>query len=311
MARSVELLIVGGGAAGLSAGLYAARARLDALLLERMGAGGQLSTVARVENFPGFPAGISGPDLAALLANQAMDAGLQMTYGEATALRPGLPGEPHRIDTDGEAIDARAVILACGSSPAWLGAAGEEEFVGRGVSSCATCDGEFCRGQPVVVVGGGDSAVDEALYLAKIASSVTVVHRRQALRAERIGQERLLAAANCRMLWNTRLLEIRGDEVVRGALVQTDGEPSSHEIAAAGVFVYAGLTPNTAWLASAVEIDAAGHVAVDARLQTSRPGVFAAGDLRQHSARQLAASAGDGVSAAIWAERFLRGANSR
>ena len=311
MARAVDLLIVGGGAAGLSAAIYAGRARLNAVLLERMGAGGQLSTIDRVENFPGFPAGIAGPDLAAALAEQALDAGVETLYGEATALRSGLPGEPHTVESDGETFFARAVLLACGSSFARLGVPGEEEFLGRGVSSCATCDGEFCRGAQVVVVGGGDSAVDEALYLAGIASSVTLVHRRRELRAERIGQERLRALPNVALLLDARLTAINGGETVESVIVAVRGEQAPRQLRASGVFVYAGLAPKTGWLRGALELDAGGHVIADARLQTPVPGVFVAGDLRQHSARQLAASAGDGVSAAIWIERYLRGEAAR
>ncbi len=310
MARTIDLLIVGGGAAGLSAGLYAARSRLDAVLLERMGPGGQLVNVDRVENYPGFPEGIAGHELGPLIAQQAMDAGLAFEYGEAQALRPGA-GEDgrHLVETDGETFAARAVILAGGSALARLGVPGETDFEGRGVSYCATCDGEFCRGQPVVVVGGGDSALDEAQYLAEIASNVTIVHRRLAFRAARIAQERVLAQPNCRVLWNTTVRAIAGEEMVNA--VEVAGPEGEARLDAAGVFIYVGLNPNTAWLAGALELDGGGHVVVDGRLQTSVPGVFAAGDLRQFSARQVASCVGDGATAAIWAERFLRGADAR
>jgi thioredoxin reductase (NADPH) len=308
---TTELAIVGGGAAGLVAALYAARARIETVVIERMGLGGQLSVIDRIENFPGFPDGITGADLAARLARQALDAGAQVVYAEATALRSGADGAPHTLVADAEALQARAIVLACGSSPARLGIPGEEAFVGRGVSSCATCDGDFCRGEPVVVIGGGDSAVDEARYLAGIASSVTLVHRRDALRAERIGQERLFALPNVSVLWNAHVEAILGDETVRAVRVRVDGEATPRDLPAAGVFVYAGLQPNTAWLRGAVAMDAGGHVSANERLETSVPGIFAAGDLRQHSARQLAASAGDGATAAIWAERYLRGPLSR
>lgn len=311
MARTVELAIVGGGAAGLVAALYAARARIETVVIERMGLGGQLSVIDRIENFPGFPDGITGADLAARLARQALDAGAQVVYAEATALRSGADGAPHTLVTDAETLQARAIVLACGSGPARLGIPGEEAFAGRGVSSCATCDGDFCRGEPAVVVGGGDSAVDEARYLAGIASSVTLVHRRDALRAERIGQERLFALPNVSVLWNAHVEAILGDETVRAVRVRVAGDTRPRELPAAGVFIYAGLQPNTAWLRGAVAMDAGGHVSANERLETSAPGIFAAGDLRQHSARQLAASAGDGATAAIWAERYLRGPLSR
>jgi len=308
---TAELAIVGGGTAGLAAALYAARARIETVLIERMGLGGQLVVIDRVENFPGFPESISGPDLAARLARQALDAGVQVIYAEVTALQSGIDGARHALVTDAETVQARAVILACGSSPARLGIPGEEEFIGRGVSSCATCDGDFCRGQPVVVIGGGDSAVDEARYLAGLAASVTLVHRRDALRAERIGQERLFALPNVRVLWNATAEAILGDETVQAVRVRVAGEDAPRELPAAGVFVYVGLRPNTAWLRGAVAMDAGGHVLANERLETSVPGIFVAGDLRQHAARQLVASAGDGATAAIWAERYLRGPLSR
>jgi thioredoxin reductase (NADPH) len=310
MAREVELLIVGGGAAGLSAGLYAARSRIDALLLERMGPGGQLVNVDRVENYPGFPAGIAGHELGPLLTQQALDAGLVFEYGEARVLRPAATADGrHTIETDGETFQARTVILTGGSTLARLGVPGEAEFEGRGVSYCATCDGEFFRNQPVIVVGGGDSALDEALYLAEIAASVTIVHRRDAFRAARIAQERILRQPRCRVLWNASLGAILGGDGVEAVeIASADG---ASRLACAGVFIYVGLNPNTAWLAGVIELDGGGHVIADGRLQTTVPGVFAAGDLRRFSARQVASSVGDGVTAAIWAERHLRGANAR
>lgn len=310
MARAIDLLIVGGGAAGLSAGLYSARSRIDSVLLERMGPGGQLVNVDRVENYPGFPAGIAGHELGPLMAQQAMDAGLAFEYGEAQALRPGAGADGrHLVETEAESFAARTVILAGGSTLARLGVPGEVEFEGRGVSYCATCDGEFFRDQPVVVVGGGDSALDEALYLASIASSVTIVHRRLAFRAARVAQERILSHPNCRVLWNTTVRAITGEETVNA--VELAGAEGEARLEAAGVFLYVGLNPNTAWLHGAVELDGGGHVVVDGRLQTSVSGVFAAGDLRQFSARQVASCVGDGATAAIWAERFLRGADAR
>ncbi|HEY7295848.1 MAG TPA: FAD-dependent oxidoreductase [Dehalococcoidia bacterium] len=310
MSKAIDLLIVGGGAAGLSAGLYAARSRIDAVLLERMGPGGQLINVDRVENYPGFPEGIAGHELGPLMAQQAMDAGLSFEYGEAQALRPGAGAEGrHLVEGEAGTFAARVVILAGGSTLAKLDVPGEAEFEGRGVSYCATCDGEFFRDQPVVVVGGGDSALDEALYLAEIVSDVTLVHRRPALRGARIAQERILGHPKCRVLWNATLSAILGGEMVDA--VEVASAEGSSRIQAAGVFIYVGLNPNTRWLRGAVELDGGGHVVCDARLQTSVPGVFAAGDLRQYSARQVASSVGDGATAAIWAERYLRGEQAR
>lgn len=311
MAREVDLVIVGGGAAGLAARLYAARARLDAVVVERMGAGGQLINVDRVENYPGFPQGIAGYELGPLLGQQAMDAGLPVEYGEVTRIEPGRAGARHRVETDGDTFSTRSVILACGSRLARLGVPGEAEFEGRGVSYCATCDGEFCRDQPAVVIGGGDSALDEATYLASIASRVTIVHRRGQFRAERLAQERVLALPNCAVIADAEVVQILGNTVVEAVEIRSCRDGSLQRLEAASVFIYVGLAPNTAFLRGVVELDAGGHVITDQRLETSVPGIFAAGDLRQFSARQIASSVGDGVTAAIWAERYLRGAEAR
>jgi thioredoxin reductase (NADPH) len=309
MTREVELLIVGGGAAGLAAGLYAARSRIDAVLIERMGTGGQLINVDRVENYPGFPDGTPGYELGPLFAQQAMDAGLEIEYGEVQAI---LPGEGrHRVDSDGDQYLARTLILAGGSSLARLGVPGEAEFEGNGVSYCATCDGEFFRDQPVVVVGGGDSAFDEALYLAEVAAQVTLVHRRAEFRAATIAQERILSHPKCRVLRETCVTAIAGGDTVNAVEIESVTDGARSRLKTAGVFIYVGLTPNTSYLAGVVELDAGGHVVTDQRLQSSVPGIFAAGDQRQYSARQVASSVGDGVSAAIWAERYLRGPAAR
>ncbi len=314
MTNEVDVLIIGGGAAGLAAGLYCARARLDVVLIERMGAGGQLINVDRVENYPGFPDGIAGYELGPLFSQQALDAGLRMEYGEVLRLTPFGAGERHLIETgetDADSFAARAVIVACGSTLARLGIPGESEFEGRGVSYCATCDGEFCRDQPVAVIGGGDSAIDEALYLTGIASHVTVVHRRDAFRAEQVGRERLLAKTNLSVIWNTEPVEITGKDAVDGVRLRSVKDQSTSQLDVAGVFIYTGLRPNTGFLKDVVALDPAGHVITDQRLETSVKGIFAAGDLRQFSASQIAASVGDGVTAAIGAERYIRGPLAR
>lgn len=299
----VELLIVGGGVAGLTAGLYAARARLDTVLLERMGPGGQIINADTVENFPGFPGGIKGYELAPQVAQQAMDAGLRVEFAEVQALRPS--GGLFSVETDGQAYRARAVIVAAGSALARLGIPGEAEFEGRGVSSCAVCDGEFFRDQPVAVIGGGDSALDEALYLAAIASAVTVIHRRRELRAARILAERAQAHPKVGFRWDTVVEAIEGDDAVRALRLRgRDGAADSLE--AAGVFIYVGLRPNSNFLRDVVVLDAAGHIPVDLWMRTPVPGLLAAGDIRQRSARQLISAAGDGATAALAAERYLR-----
>jgi thioredoxin reductase (NADPH) len=299
----VELAIIGGGVAGLTAGLFAVRAGVDTVLLERMGTGGQMINADRVENYPGFPNGIKGYELAPLLAEQAMNAGLRIDYVEAQVVRRAERG--FAIETDDERIGARAVIITAGSTLARLGIPGEEEFFGRGVSQCAVCDGDFFREQPVAVIGGGDSAMDEALYLAEITSSVTVVHRRDQLRAADVLVKQARAHPNITFLLNAEAVAIEGNETVEALQVRVSGA-GSRRLQVAGVFVYVGLRPNTAMLADVLPLDAAGHIPVDPWMRTSLPGLLAAGDIRQHSARQYITAAGDGATAALAAHRYLR-----
>jgi thioredoxin reductase (NADPH) len=294
---AAELAIVGGGVAGLTAGLYAVRDQVDTVLLERMGTGGWLVNADQVENFPGFPQGIKGYELAPLISEQAMNAGLRIEFAEVRAVRREEGG--FIVETDGEPVRARAVIAASGSALAKLGIPGEAEFEGRGVSGCATCDGEFFRDQAVAVIGGGDSAFDEALYLAEICASVTILHRSPP-RAQRVLVERAIAHPRI-TLRRGEAAAIEGGEAVTGLRLQ-DGTV----LPVAGVFIYVGLRPNTEYLAGLVPLDAGGHVPVDLWMRTSVPGLLAAGDLRQHSARQLVASAGDGATAALAAIRYLR-----
>lgn len=297
-----DLVIIGGGVAGLTAGLYAAWNKVDAVLLERMGTGGQIINADAVENFPGFPGGIKGYELGPQIAQQAMDLGLRVAYAEAQSL--ASEGGLHLVRTDGEEFRARVVIVAAGSTLARLGCPGEAEFEGRGVSYCAVCDAEFFRDQPVVVVGGGDSAMDEAAYLSDVASSVTVLVRGGQLRAARLPAERTLARPNVSLRWNTALQSIEGGETVERVAVRT--ESGTQTLDCAGVFIYTGLQPNTASFRDVLPVDAAGHIPVDPWMRTPVPGVFAAGDIRQHSARQLVTASGDGATAAIGAARYLR-----
>jgi thioredoxin reductase (NADPH) len=302
----VDLVIVGGGVAGLTAGLYAAWHKLDAVLLERMGTGGQIINADTVENFPGFPGGIKGYELGPQIAEQAMNLGLRVEYAEAQSL--GSEAGLHVVRTDADEYRARAVILAVGSTLARLGCAGEEEFAGRGVSYCAVCDAEFFRDQPVVVVGGGDSAMDEALYLAGVASAVTVLVRSDELRAAEALAGRARSHPKIAFRWRTELVAIEGDETV--VRVRTRGEDGAEDVlTCSGVFIYVGLQPNTAGFRDVLPVDAAGHIPADAWMRTPVPGVFAAGDIRQHSARQIVTAAGDGATAAIAAARYLKDGN--
>jgi thioredoxin reductase (NADPH) len=298
----VDLAIIGGGVAGLTAGLYAAWHRLDALLLERMGTGGQIINADTIRNFPGFPSGIKGYELGPQIAQQAMDMGLRVEYADVQAL--GSEGGLHVLQTDGDQYRARAVIVAVGSTIARLGCPGEEEFEGRGVSYCAVCDAEFFRDQPVVVVGGGDSAMDEAIVVAEAASSVTLLIRGHEHQAAAALAEQALAHPKVHARWNTELAAIEGGDAVERVRISSDGE--SQTLDCNGVFIYVGLKPNTALFRDVLPVDAAGHIPVDPWMRTPVPGVFAAGDIRQHSARQLVTAAGDGATAAIAAARYLK-----
>lgn len=305
MQQALDLIIVGAGPAGLAAALYAARSRLATVTLERMGAGGQLINVDRIGDYPGFPAGIAGYELSAYFSEQAMDAGAKFIYEEALAIEAASGG--WLVRTDGKDYVTRAVIVAVGSTLARLGVVGEKEFDGRGVSYCALCDGGFVAGQPVAVVGGGDSALDEAQYLSTICSQVTVIYRGPELQASRVLRDRVRTNPKIILRPNTRVEGIIGAEVVEAVTLRAAGSSAEEQLPVAGIFVYVGLSPNTGLLGNLAALDAGGHVLTDAWMCTQAPGLFAAGDIRQNSARQIATCVGDGVTAAVAAERYIRG----
>ncbi len=298
-----DLVIVGGGLAGLTAAMYGARFGLKTCLVEQMAAGGQVLNVEKVENFPGFPQGIAGFDLGPLVQEQAEAAGAEFTMDTATGIE--VDGDRRVLRCVGAELLARSMIIANGSTFRALGIPGETEFVGRGVSHCASCDAPFFIGKEVVVVGGGDSALDEAAVLAEHVGRVTIVHRGPAFSAQQVAVNRLASLSNVQTRFQTEMLEIVGKDTVSSVRVRTNG--AIDELAVNGVFVFVGLEPNTAYLRGALELDGAGHVVVDGQLQTSVPGIFAAGDIRQGSSRQLVAAAGDGASAAVFAAGYLRG----
>ena len=304
MAETYDIVIVGGGAAGFTAGMYAARDRCRALLLERMAAGGQVLNCEHIENYPGFPDGVAGYTLGPLLQQQAMQLGLGVQLADVEAVQ--LAGDLKVLHTGDGEIHTQALIIATGSSFTPLGVPGEEAFFGRGVSHCATCDGAMFMEQPVAVIGGGDAALDEALYLTQYASQVMVVHRRDALRACRLLQERAQANAKLTFRWHTVVRAIEGDDVVQRLQVEDvkTGEQSALDVA--GVFPYPGLTPNTQFLNGLVPLNASGQIITDLWMRTAVPGILAAGDVRGDSARQLIAAAGDGATAALAAIRYLR-----
>lgn len=298
-----EVIIIGGGPAGLSAALYAARARLRSLLIEKGPLGGQITNAELIENYPGFPQGVSGMELGQLMQQQAAKYGLETLAAEATALE--LQGEKKLVTTTRGKFTARAVIIASGSERRKLGIPGEEEFTGRGVSYCATCDGPFFKESTVAVVGGGDAAITEALHLVKFASRVKVIHHRKELRASRILQEKALAEPKIEFIWDTRVVGIEGrDKVKRLNLSNVvTGEKATLEVA--GVFVAIGLKPNTDYLKGVLPLDDAGYIVTNEKMETKVPGVFAAGDVRLNSARQAITAAGDGATAAVYARKFV------
>jgi thioredoxin reductase (NADPH) len=300
--RDIDLAIVGAGVAGLTAATFAARYGLKTVVLERLGAGGQIINAERIANWPGFPQGIGGYELGPLLHQQAEAAGAEIVLDTVEAI--ALDGA-HRIVRGGaESLRARAAIVAAGSARRRLGIAGEKEFAGRGVSHCASCDGAFFSGREVCVVGGGDSALDEALVLAEHAARVTVFHRGPQLSAQQALRRQVEAHARIEIVLDTLVEEILGDGAITGVRVRGGGTSRVH--ATAGVFVYVGLEPNTAFLRGLVALDAGGHIETDLNMRTSVAGIFAAGDIRKSSVAQLVAAAGDGATAAIAAYRYLR-----
>lgn len=299
-----DLIIIGAGPGGLSAGIYAMRAALKTLLIEKTAAGGQITMTDDVENYPGFER-ISGVDLSMKLTQHAAAYGLEVLSREVTAVEPGI--EHHRVILDGGAqLKAHAVILATGGSPKKLNIPGESEYYGKGVSYCGVCDGFFFKGKTVVVVGGGDTAAEEALYLAKLASKVYLVHRRDALRAGMILQERLKAECKIDILWNTVPTQIKAnDGGVYAVDIKDTQNGKSRELATDGVFIFIGFNPNNALVPAGTKMNADGYVVTDARCETSTPGVFAIGDLREKYARQIVLSAADGCTAALAAAHYV------
>jgi thioredoxin reductase (NADPH) len=297
-----DIVIVGAGPAGLAAGLYAGRARRRTLLIERKVTGGQIALTSDVENYPGIDR-INGIELAQRMHEQASKYGLETAYSDVTAIDQS--GGIHIVRTTEGDVAARAVILAGGADYNRLGVPGEERLTGHGVSYCATCDAAFFRDRTVAVVGGGDAALDEGLFVARFAAKVHVIHRRDALRASAIMQERAFAEPKLEFTWSTVVEEILGSDEVTGVRLRNvvTGVVSTLEVAA--VFVFIGMTPNTDYLHGKLPLDGGGHVVVNEWMETPIPGLFAAGDIRANSARQLVTAAGDGVTAAIRADHYI------
>jgi len=305
LANQYDILIVGCGLAGMTAGMYAARYGLKTGLMERMMGGSQIINVEKIENFPGFPQGVSGAELAPAVQEQAMDAGAEFIMGEAKSV--ARDGDYKLVASDAGSHRAKAVIVAAGSRLRQLGIRGEEEFNGRGVSHCATCDGPLYRGEVVGVVGGGDSAVDEALTLTQYAERVLLFHRRDQLRAHQVLQDRLLRHRQIERVWNTVVEEVLGEDTVSAVRVRNVITNLENVVDLAGLFIYVGLEPNSELVRGLVRLDNAGHIPVNLWMETSVPGLYAVGDIRQSSASQLVSAAGDGATAAIAAFRYIRG----
>jgi len=301
--REFDIVIVGAGPAGLAAGLYAARARRSTLLIERKVTGGQISLTNEVENYPGIES-INGFDLAEAMHRQASKYGMETAYADVTAIDQQPDGR-HLVRTSEGDHTACAVILTGGADYNRLGIPGEDRLTGRGVSYCATCDAAFFKDQTVAVVGGGDAAMDEGLFVARYAKKIYLIHRRDQLRASAILQERAFAEPKFEFVWNTVVEEVLGEDAVTGVQTRNvvTGEQSALEVT--GVFVFIGMTPNTAYLREKLRMDAGGHIIVNEWMETEIGGLYAAGDVRANSARQVVSAAGDGATAAIRADHYI------
>ncbi len=298
-----NVVIIGSGPAGLTAAIYAARANLNPVLIEGMQPGGQLTQTTDVENFPGFENPIDGTTLVMTMRKQAERLGVRCLADEVSACALAAKEKTVTLMLGGE-LQTRAVILATGASARYLGLESEQRLIGKGVSACATCDGSFFKGQPVAVIGGGDTAMEDALYLSRIAERVTVVHRRDTFRASKIMAGRVLASPQIEVAWNSVVDEVLGAEEVTGLRLRHVHTGALTEIPVNGVFVAIGHTPNTALFAGQVELDPEGYV-VTRNTRTSLPGVFAAGDVQDRHYKQAVTAAGSGCMAALEAERFL------
>ncbi len=299
-----NVVIIGSGPAGLTAAIYAARANLAPLLIEGLQAGGQLMLTTDVENYPGFPAGVLGPQFIKETRAQAERFGTTFLQGDVTKV--DLARRPFRVTVEDEAtIQTKTLIIASGASANQLGLPSESRLLGHGVSTCATCDGYFYRGKELVLVGGGDSAMEEALFLTKFATKVTVVHRRDKLRASKIMQDRAFRNEKIAFIWNSVVEEILGDTVVTGVRLRNVVTGAGSVVPCAGLFVAIGHSPNTSLFAGHLELDQRGYIVTHNGTATSVPGIFAAGDVQDPRYRQAITAAGSGCMAAMDAERFL------
>ncbi|MBL0732543.1 MAG: thioredoxin-disulfide reductase [Desulfosarcina sp.] len=299
-----DLVIIGGGPAGLTAGIYAARARLNVVLLEKSVTGGQIIVTDWIENYPGFPEGISGIDLTGRMSEQAKRFGLKIETEEVLSL--DCSDKVKKIELSDRTISAHTIIIATGASPRTLGVPGEDDFYGKGVSSCATCDGPFFSGAVVAAVGGGDTAVQESIFLTKFAKKVFLIHRRNELRASKILQERVFANDKIEILWDSVLTGINGDKTgVTNITIKNVKTGDTSDLAVDGCFMWVGIQPDSGFLGDDIKVDKYGFIIVNERMETSVQGVFAAGDGRSTPLRQIATAIGDAAIAAVSAEHYI------
>jgi thioredoxin reductase (NADPH) len=298
-----KVVIIGSGPAGLTAALYAARANLEPLVLEGQQPGGQLTITTDVENYPGFPEGVTGPDMMELFRKQAERFGAEIVYADATAV--DVSKRPFRVETAKQSYTADAVIVATGAAAKWLGLESEKKLQNRGVSACATCDGALYRGKEIAVVGGGDTAMEEALFLTRFATKVTVIHRRDELRASKIMQERAFKNEKIEFLWDSEVAEVLGETEVEGLRINSNKTGEESKIAVGALFLAIGHTPNTDLFRGKLETDDQGYLVTSVGTRTSVEGVFACGDVVDKVYRQAVTAAGTGCAAAIDSERWL------
>ena len=304
MSFDCDVVIIGGGCAGLTAGIYCARARLATILLDKLHPGGQLATTHEVENYPGFPEVINGPDLMEAMLKQAQRFGCEVRSGEVKTIVATDP-VVRVVETASEALSCKAVIVASGADPKTLGVPGEDRLRGRGVSYCATCDAPFFRDKEVAVIGGGNTAVDEGIYLTKFARKVTIIHRRDQLRADKIYQERAFKNEKIEFRWDTVCTEFIGEEVLERLRLRNVKTGEESDLVVDGCFVLIGTKPNTEFLRGVCELDELGFVKVNERKETNVAGIFAAGDCEDPLFRQAVTAAGAGCAAAISAKHYI------
>ncbi|MCA6069577.1 MAG: thioredoxin-disulfide reductase [Endomicrobium sp.] len=296
-----DAIIIGGGPSGLSAAIYASRARLKTLLVEKNGCGGQMTVTDLLENYPGFNDGINGFDLAVKLETQARDFGTEIMYDEVTSIENGAV---KKVITVNGACETKTIIVAAGTSVKKMNIPGEEKFIGRGVSFCAICDAPFYKGKDVAVIGGGDSAIQEAIYLSNFAKNVIVVHRRDTLRATKILQEKMASRANISVIYDSIPKEIFGNDSIEKIGITNTKTNEDKDLQVDGIFVFIGLIPNTLFLSN-LTLDKNGYVITDENMNTSIPGIFACGDIRKKQLRQVVTAASDGAQAAVSAQHYI------